>query len=108
MAPCKRSRATRKTIPHRNHALSGVFDSLVGQQGEPLRLAVVSTVGSPSASPCEGIFDRFHQEVTATGYPYMRPGLERARWDATVMEVIDPFGNRLRFNEGLEGGASGT
>jgi hypothetical protein len=32
MAPCKRSLATRKTIPHRNRARSGVFDSLVGQQ----------------------------------------------------------------------------
>ena len=30
---------------------------------------------------------------------YMRPGLRKAPWNATVMEVIDPFGNRIRFNE---------
>jgi catechol 2,3-dioxygenase-like lactoylglutathione lyase family enzyme len=52
--------------------------------------------------------DRFHQEITATGYQYMRPSIESAPWNAKVMEVIDPFGNRLRFNEDLEDGASGT
>jgi hypothetical protein len=31
----------------------------------------------------------------------MRPGIEHAPWNANVMEVIDPFGNRLRFNEDL-------
>ena len=29
----------------------------------------------------------------------MRPGIEVAPWNARVMEMIDPFGNRLRFNE---------
>jgi hypothetical protein len=29
----------------------------------------------------------------------MRPGIEVAPWNVRVMEVIDPFGNRLRFNE---------
>jgi hypothetical protein len=33
------------------------------------------------------------------GYRFMRPGIEVAPWNARVMEVIDPFGNRLRFNE---------
>ena len=32
----------------------------------------------------------------------MRPGIEVAPWNARVMEVIDPFGNRLRFNEPVE------
>jgi len=31
----------------------------------------------------------------------MRPGIERAPWNADVMEVVDPFGNRLRFKEDL-------
>ena len=43
----------------------------------------------------------YHREITAKGYGHMRPGIERAPWNADVMEVIDPFGNRLRFNEDL-------
>jgi catechol 2,3-dioxygenase-like lactoylglutathione lyase family enzyme len=38
---------------------------------------------------------------SSTGYRYMRPAVERAPWNAKVMEVVDPFGNRLRFNEDL-------
>jgi catechol 2,3-dioxygenase-like lactoylglutathione lyase family enzyme len=41
----------------------------------------------------------FHREITAKGYGYMRPGIEDATWNARVMEVTDPFGNRLRFSE---------
>lgn len=40
-----------------------------------------------------------HREVSAKQYRYNRPGLENAPWDARVMEVNDPFGNRLRFSE---------
>lgn len=43
--------------------------------------------------------DGYHREVTAKGYGYMRPGIEDAPWGARVMQVTDPFGNRLRFNE---------
>ena len=45
--------------------------------------------------------DAYHREITAKGYAYMRPGIEQAPWSARVMEVIDPFGNRLRFNEDM-------
>jgi hypothetical protein len=45
--------------------------------------------------------EEFHREITAKGYSSMRPGIEVAPWNAKVMEVIDPFGNRLRFNEDL-------
>jgi uncharacterized glyoxalase superfamily protein PhnB len=45
-----------------------------------------------------GIAD-LHREVSAKKYRYNRPGLEDAPWDARVMEVNDPFGNRLRFSE---------
>ena len=41
----------------------------------------------------------FHQEIHARGYGFMRPGIEEAPWNASVMEVIDPFGNRIRFSE---------
>jgi catechol 2,3-dioxygenase-like lactoylglutathione lyase family enzyme len=45
----------------------------------------------------------FHREITAKGYRYLRPGIERAPWNANVMQVTDPFGNRLRFSEDLAG-----
>jgi uncharacterized glyoxalase superfamily protein PhnB len=43
--------------------------------------------------------EAYHLEITAKGYRFMRPGVETAPWSARVMEVTDPFGNRLRFNE---------
>ena len=45
--------------------------------------------------------DDYHREITAKGYGYLRPGVELAPWNAKLMEVTDPFGNRLRFNEDL-------
>lgn len=41
----------------------------------------------------------YHIELMAKDYPYCKPGLDDAPWDAKVMEVTDPFGNRLRFSE---------
>ena len=43
--------------------------------------------------------EAYHREISAKGYRFMRPGIELAPWRANVMEVIDPFGNRLRFSE---------
>jgi uncharacterized glyoxalase superfamily protein PhnB len=40
-----------------------------------------------------------HDELSKKSYRHNRPGLEDAPWDARVMEVNDPFGNRLRFSE---------
>ena len=50
-----------------------------------------------------GIAD-YHRELLAKNYRYYRPGLEDAPWDATAMEVGDPFGNKLRFSEPNEPG----
>ena len=41
----------------------------------------------------------YHAELTAKDYRYYKPGLEDAPWDAKMMQVSDPFGNRLRFSE---------
>jgi uncharacterized glyoxalase superfamily protein PhnB len=46
--------------------------------------------------------ERFHQEITAKSYSHMRPGIETAPWNAKLLEVVDPFGNRLRFNEDIQ------
>jgi catechol 2,3-dioxygenase-like lactoylglutathione lyase family enzyme len=43
----------------------------------------------------------FHREISARDYPYQRPGVETAPWKAKLMELTDPFGNRLRFSEDL-------
>jgi Glyoxalase superfamily protein len=48
--------------------------------------------------------DALHAELTAKKYKYLRPGVEIAPWNAKCMEVIDPFGNRIRFNEDLKEG----
>ena len=59
--------------------------------------------GSTVVVRVAGLAD-YHREITAKGYGYMRPGIERAPWNANVMQVTDPFGNRIRFNEDLPKG----
>ncbi len=45
--------------------------------------------------------EEFHREITGKGYKYLRPGVETTFYEAKCVEVIDPFGNRIRFNESL-------
>ena len=45
--------------------------------------------------------DELHRELTARKYRYLRPGVEEVPWNARCMELIDPFGNRIRFQESL-------
>lgn len=40
-----------------------------------------------------------HGEIMTRDYPFNRPGLAPAPWGGLVMEVTDPFANRLRFWE---------
>ena len=60
------------------------------------------------ASPGATVFLRmtgvepFHHELATKNYAYQRPGVELAPWNAKLMELTDPFGNRLRFNEDLK------
>lgn len=43
----------------------------------------------------------YHHRLLAKDYPYLRPALTPAAWNARVLEmaVLDPFGNRLIFCE---------
>ena len=41
----------------------------------------------------------YHAELIGKDYKYYKPGLEEAVWDAKMMQVGDPFGNKLRFSE---------
>jgi catechol 2,3-dioxygenase-like lactoylglutathione lyase family enzyme len=45
--------------------------------------------------------EALHRELSGRPHPSMRPGVERAPWNAKVMEVVDPFGNRIVFNQPL-------
>lgn len=56
------------------------------------------TPGSSVFVVMQGV-EELYRDVSSRRYKYTRPGLRKAPWNATIMEVIDPFGNRLRFNE---------
>jgi uncharacterized glyoxalase superfamily protein PhnB len=48
--------------------------------------------------------EEFHREITGKDYKYLRPGLETTFYGTRCIQVIDPFGNRIRFNEDLKTG----
>ena len=54
--------------------------------------------GGTSVVRTSGI-EKFHAELAAKDYKYNRPGLDIAPYGAKVMVTIDPFGNRLRFEQ---------
>ena len=43
----------------------------------------------------EGLYD----EITSRGYRYSRPEITTAPWGDRIFEVVDPFSNRILFNE---------
>jgi ribosomal-protein-alanine N-acetyltransferase len=53
--------------------------------------------GSTAYVETTGVRD-LHRELTAKDYPYLRPGIGESEI-GTGLELIDPFGNRLRLNE---------
>lgn len=44
----------------------------------------------------------FHKDLMAKKYPFNKPAIETAPWNAVIMEVTDPFGNKLLFNESYQ------
>ncbi|QIF00193.1 glyoxalase superfamily protein [Roseimicrobium sp. ORNL1] len=47
--------------------------------------------------------DALHQEITVTRrHPRMNPSVQTMPWNAKVVEVMDPFGNKLWFHQSLE------
>jgi hypothetical protein len=48
--------------------------------------------------------EKFHREITNKNYKCLRPGIETMFYEAKGVQVIDPFGNRIRFNEDLKRG----
>jgi hypothetical protein len=49
--------------------------------------------------------EELHRDLTAKQYRYMRPGLDRTDYGSLCVNVIDPFGNCIRFNENMKGRA---
>ncbi|KFZ28563.1 bleomycin resistance protein [Pseudidiomarina atlantica] len=43
--------------------------------------------------------EALHHEITSRGYRYSRPEITAAPWGDRVFEVVDPFSNRILFNE---------
>jgi catechol 2,3-dioxygenase-like lactoylglutathione lyase family enzyme len=41
----------------------------------------------------------YHAQLLAKRYPYLRPGIERSDRGSLCVTVVDPFGNRIRFDE---------
>ncbi len=74
----------------------------VSRGGARLHLSEHHGDGSPGARvriELSGGLRAFHAEISAKGYPNMRPGLERPDWGGVQMAVIDPAGNCLIFTE---------
>ena len=69
---------------------SGLTLHLSGHHGD-------ASPGSNVVAEMKGI-RQFQQELAAKNYTYMKPGIEDLPW-GLVMEVIDPFSNRIRFTE---------
>jgi catechol 2,3-dioxygenase-like lactoylglutathione lyase family enzyme len=72
----------------------------VARRGLKLHLSEHSGDATPGANAvvfCKGVA-ALHKELAAKNYSYNRPGLEEQDW-GLEMQVIDPFGNRLRFIE---------
>ena len=57
-----------------------------------------SSPGSAVFVEMTGI-EEFHREISSKKYRFMRPGIEDTFYGARAVGVIDPFSNRLRFNE---------
>lgn len=43
--------------------------------------------------------DALHREITSRRYRYCRPGISTAPWGDRIFEVVDPFSNKILFNQ---------
>jgi hypothetical protein len=59
------------------------------------------TPGSAIFADVQGL-EAFHSELLTENYRYLRPGIGDAPWNARCMDIIDPFGNSIRFSEAKE------
>jgi uncharacterized glyoxalase superfamily protein PhnB len=57
-----------------------------------------STPGAQVFLWCSGL-KQYHDELIGKKYKYNRPGMEETFYGSWSMQVHDPFGNRISFNE---------
>ena len=43
--------------------------------------------------------DALYSEIISKKYKYSRPQIEESPWGSRIFEVIDPFSNKILFNE---------
>lgn len=60
-----------------------------------------ATPGSTVFINATGV-DELRDELHAKDYRYLKPGVEIMEWGTKVMQLTDPFGNRLRISERLK------
>lgn len=60
-----------------------------------------ATPGSKVFIVCNEI-EKFYAELQSRPYKYYRPGLEDTFYGTKCINLIDPFGNKLSFNEHKE------
>ncbi len=85
---------------HRFHE-NAPYAAQISRSGLRLILTEHHGDGSPGAKVLiwmRGIV-AYNRELLGKNYRYYRPGIEEVPWDARVMEVGDPFGNKLSFSE---------
>ncbi|MEP6845678.1 MAG: glyoxalase superfamily protein, partial [Panacibacter sp.] len=72
----------------------GMFLHLTEHHGD-------TTPGTRIYIECTGL-KGYHKELIDKKYKFNKPGLDKAFYGSWCMEVSDPFGNRLTFNEPIE------
>ena len=60
-----------------------------------------ATPGSTVFITATGV-DELRDELAAKDYRYLKPGVEITEWGTKVMQLTDPFGNRLRVSERMK------
>jgi uncharacterized glyoxalase superfamily protein PhnB len=59
-----------------------------------------TTPGTRIYVECTGLKE-YHKELIEKKYKYNKPGLKKTFYNSLEVEVVDPFGNKISFNEKL-------
>lgn len=73
----------------------------VSRNGLVLHLSEHYGDGSPGSSfqvDFEGVRE-LHAEISAKNYGYWRPGITQTFWGTDQLNLLDPFGNKIRLCE---------
>lgn len=60
-----------------------------------------ATPGAQAFVYCKGL-KAYHEQLIQKNYKFNKPGFEKTFYGTHCVQVIDPFGNRISFNEPLE------